>query len=69
MPFLFFLWHEHLSNRLISECYCKNDAKLHELKQVQLQEHFMLTTPDSIGHLKTLCMKVLSAEHGGIESE
>ena len=25
---------------------------LHELKKVQLQEHFMLMTWDSIGHLK-----------------
>ena len=31
---------------------------LHELKIVQLQEHFTLTTLDSIGHLKTLCMSV-----------
>ena len=28
---------------------------LQELKKVQLQEHFMHVTQDSIGHLKTLC--------------
>ena len=33
---------------------------LHELKKVQLQEHFTLVTQDSIGHLKTLCMSGLS---------
>ena len=32
----------------------------HELKKVQLQEHFMLMTQDSIGHLKMLCMSILS---------
>ena len=33
---------------------------LHELKKVQLQERFTLMTHDSIGHLKMLCMSVLS---------
>ena len=33
---------------------------LHELKKVQLQERYTLVTQDSIGHLKTLCMSVLS---------
>ena len=33
---------------------------LHELKKVQLQERYTLLTQDSIGHLKTLCMSVLS---------
>ena len=33
---------------------------LHELKKNQLQERHMLATQDSIGHLKTLCMSVLS---------
>ena len=32
----------------------------HELKKVQLQERYTLVTQDSIGHLKTLCMTVLS---------
>ena len=40
----------------------------HELKKFQLQEHFMLMTQDSIGHLKTLCMSVLLLR-GGMESE
>ena len=31
---------------------------LHELKQVQLQDHFTLMTHDSISHLKTLCMSI-----------
>ena len=33
---------------------------LHELKKVQLQERYTLVIKDSIGHLKTLCMSVLS---------
>ena len=33
---------------------------LHELKKVQLQGRYTLLTQDSIGHLKTLCMSVLS---------
>ena len=33
---------------------------LHGLKKVQLQERNTLVTQDSIGHLKTLCMSVLS---------
>ena len=33
---------------------------LHELKKVQLQERYTLVTQDSIGHLKMLCMSVLS---------
>ena len=33
---------------------------LGELKKVQLQERYTLLTQDSIGHLKTLCMSVLS---------
>ena len=33
---------------------------LHELSKVQLQERYTLVTQDSIGHLKTLCMSVLS---------
>ena len=33
---------------------------LHELKKVQLQERYMLVTQDSIGHLKTLCISILS---------
>ena len=32
----------------------------HGLKKVQLQEWYTLMTQDSIGHLKTLCMSVLS---------
>ena len=31
-----------------------------ELKKVQLQERFLLMTHDSIDHIKTLCMSVLS---------
>ena len=41
---------------------------LHELKKVQLQEHFTLMTHDSVDHLKILCVSVLSLS-GGIESE
>ena len=41
---------------------------LHELKKVQLQEHFTPMTHDSIGHLKMLCMSVLLLS-GGVESE
>ena len=37
-----------------------NAISLHELKKVQLQERYTLLTQDSIGHLKTLCMSVLS---------
>ena len=33
---------------------------LHELKKVQLQKRYTLVTQGSIGHLKTLCMSVLS---------
>ena len=33
---------------------------LHELIKVQLQERYTLVTQDTIGHLKTLCMSVLS---------
>ena len=33
---------------------------LHELKKVQLQERFTLVTRDSIGHLKMLCISILS---------
>ena len=33
---------------------------LHELKKVKLQEWYTLVTQDSIGHLKMLCMSVLS---------
>ena len=33
---------------------------LRELKKVKLQEQYTLVTHDSIGHLKTLCMSVLS---------
>ena len=40
----------------------------HVLKQVQLQERFMLMTHNSIGHLKMLCMSILSLS-GGVESE
>ena len=32
----------------------------HELKKVQLQERYTLVTQVSIGHLKTLCISVLS---------
>ena len=32
----------------------------HELNKVQLQERYTLVTQDSIGHLKTLCISVLS---------
>ena len=35
-------------------------VSLHELKKVKLQERYTLLTQDSIGHLKTLCMSVLS---------
>ena len=41
---------------------------LHELKKFQLQERFTLMTHDSVGHLKSLCMSVLSLS-GGMESE
>ena len=41
---------------------------LHELKKIQLQERFMLTTQDFIGHLKTLCMSILLLS-SGVESE
>ena len=41
---------------------------LQMLKQVQLKERFMLMTHDSIGHLKTLYMSVLSLT-GCVESE
>ena len=40
--------------------YIPRVMPLHELKQVQLQERFRLMTHDSIGHLKMLCMSVLS---------
>ena len=33
---------------------------LRVLKKVQLQERYTLLTQDSIGHLKTICMSVLS---------
>ena len=36
---------------------------LHEMKQVQFQEHFMLMTHDSIAHLSILLLS------GGVESE
>ena len=47
---------------------------LHELKKAQPQECFTLNlmtqivTHDSIGHLETLCMSILSL-NGGVESE
>ena len=64
----FCFWgHERLSDRLLSKRYPKSDAA-HELKKVQLQECFMLMIHDSIGHLKTLCMSILSLG-GGIEFE
>ena len=39
---------------------------LHEFKQVQLQERFMLMAHDSIGHLKILCMSALSLSGGTV---
>ena len=50
---------ERLTDRSISKRYLKA-ISLHELKKVQLQERYMLVTQDSIGHLKMLCMSVLS---------
>ena len=44
-------WYQNATSKAIS---------LHELKKVQLQEWYTLLTQDSIGHLKTLCMSVLS---------
>ena len=40
----------------------------YELKNFRLQEPFTLMTHDSIGHLKTPCMSILSLS-GGVESE
>ena len=52
-----FLGQECLTdNRSISNA----TQELHEMKKVQLPEHFTLVTQDSIGHLKTLCMSILS---------
>ena len=56
-----FSGHERLTNRSIYNINATPRAiSLHELKKVQLQEGFMLVTEDSIGHLKTLYMSVLS---------
>ena len=41
---------------------------LHELQKVQLQKRLALMTHDSLGHLKMLCMSVLSMS-AGVESE
>ena len=41
---------------------------LYDLRIVQVQEHFTLMTLDSTGHLKTLCLSILSLS-GGMESE
>ena len=47
---------ERLTDRSISKRYLKSDIAT----RVQLQERYTLVTQDSIGHLKTLCMSVLS---------
>ena len=44
-------WYQNATSKAIS---------LHKLKKVQLQERYTLVTQDSIGHLKMLCMSVLS---------
>ena len=44
-------WYQNATSKAIS---------LHELKKVELQERYTRVTQDSIGHLKTLCMSVLS---------
>ena len=65
----FHFWdHERLSNRWISKRYPKSDATPWVGKKVQLQEHFMLMTQDSAGHLKTLCISILLLSDG-VESE
>ena len=51
---------EHLSDQNV----IPTAMLFHELKEVQLQERFMLMTH---GHLKTLCMSVLSLS-GGLSS-
>ena len=50
---------EHLTDRSISKRYLKSDIATW-VEKVQLQERYTLMTQDSIGHLKTLCMSVLS---------
>ena len=54
-----FWGHMRLTNRSLSNAASRM-ISLHELKKVLLQEHFLLVTQDSIGHLKTLCMSLLS---------
>ena len=50
---------EHLTDWWISKRYPKSDIASW-VEKVQLQERFTLVTQDSIGHLKTFCMSVLS---------
>ena len=50
---------ERLTDRSISKRYLKA-ILIHEFEKVQLQERYTLVTQDSIVHLKTLCMSVLS---------
>ena len=63
--FFFAFLHAHFSFEVMSvysiDRYQNSTPRampLHELKKVQIQEHFMLLTHDSIGHLKMLCMSV-----------
>ena len=61
--FFFFFFFFEVKRVLPIDRYQNATSKaisLHELKKVQLQERYTLVTQDSIGHLKTLCMSVLS---------
>ena len=54
-----FLGHERLTDRSISKRYPKSDIAT-RIEKFQPQECFTLMTQDSVGHLKTLCMSILS---------
>ena len=58
--FNYFLKSTHKIWVLFPQVFSKNTQSEHELKKVQLQERYTLVTNDSIGHLKMLCMSVLS---------
>ena len=51
---------EHLTNRSISKALPQKRYRYMSRKKFQLQEQYTLVTQDSICHLKTLCMSVLS---------
>ena len=55
-----FWGHERLADRSISKRYPKSNTALWVEKKSTSRAFFMLVTQDSIGHLKTLCMSVLS---------